>query len=269
MRKLFLFLLVACAGLMVPATAQAACWGDSPSGPNPHYHVCGTINWVGFNGSQTILKRTGQSYVKICPAGSTSGCRTTSTTYHEDYYGTPVQAYKFYQYRSGATGYSYFDLYAWSYDAGRYWGSSTKPIIRASIGPYGLEGLSFYVPPAPLNPTPVYPSGSEVPSSYTVRWKSGIDGDRKYPALYEVWFKYWPFDGTEPAAWSLSTDTLPCHTDGSGPDANNECSTYVTDMLPGHWKWRMVAKLNVSQNTHFNPTWFSTTSGEVYFVQPQ
>ncbi len=31
----------------------------------------------------------------------------------------------------------------------------------------------------------------------------------------------------------------------------------------------MVAKLNVSQMTHFNPTWNSTTSGDIYFVQPQ
>lgn len=272
LRKLFMFLLVAFAGLTVPAAAHAACWGDSNGGltPPPHYHVCGSINWVGFNGSYTVLApSTGQSYVKICPAGSTTGCQTTTTTFHQDYYGTSVIAYKFYRYRAGSTGYSNFDLYAWSSDATRYWGSSTKPIIRTSIGPLGLEGLNFYVPPAPLDPTPVYPIGSDVPSSYTVRWKSGINNYRKLPALYEVWFKYWPFGGTEPSTWSLSTDTLPCHANGSGPDANNECSTNVSDMLPGNWKWRMVAKLNVSGMTHFADNWFSTTSGEVYFTQPE
>jgi hypothetical protein len=271
LRKLFLFLLVAFAGLTVPATAHAACWGDTDGlTPPPHYHVCGSVTWVGFNGSYTVLApSTGQSYVKICAAGSTTACRTTTSTFHRDYYGNPVIAYKFYRYRAGSTGYSNFDLYAWSTDANRFWGSSTKPIIRTSIGPYGLEGLSFYVPPAPLNPTPVYPIGSDVPSSYTVRWKSGIDNYRKLPALYEVWFKYWPFGGTEPSTWSLSTDTLPCHADGSGPDASNECSTNVTDMLPGNWKWRMVAKLNVSGMTHFSNNWFSTTSGDVYFTQPQ
>jgi hypothetical protein len=271
LRKLFLFLLVALAGLTVPATAHAACWGDTdPITPGPTYHVCGTINWVGFNGSQYVQKPTGASYVKICPAGSTSsGCRTTMTTFHTDAYGQTVVAYKFYRYRAGSTGYSNFDFYAWSYDPSKYWGSSTKPIVRFSIGPYGVEGLGFSVPPAPLEPTPVYPVGSEVPSSYTVTWKSGINNDRKFPALYEVWFKYWPFGGEEPSSWSLSTDTLPCHADGSGPDANNECSTDVVDMLPGNWKWYMVAKLNVSQMTHFTNNWFSTNSGEVYFIQPQ
>lgn len=268
MRKLCLFLLVAFAGLTVPATAHAACWGDSNGGitPGPHYHVCGQITWAGSNG---LKSSTGQSYVKICPAGSTSGCSTTTTTFHKDYYGKTVVAYKFYRYRAGSTGYSNFDLYAWSSNPSSYWGSSTKPIIRTSIGPLGLEGLGFYVPPAPRDPTPVYPIGSDVPSSYTVRWKSGIDNDRNYPALYEVWFKYWPFGGTEPSSWSLSTDTLPCHANGSGPDANNECSTNVTDMLPGNWKWYMVAKLNVSGMTHFADSWFSTKSGEVYFTQPQ
>ena len=270
LRKL-LFLLVAFAGLTVPAAAHAACWGDSNGGltPGPTYHVCGTITWEGFNGSQYVLKPTGQSYVKICPAGYTSGCSTTTTTFHQDYYGKPVVAYKFYRYRYGATGYAYFDFYAWSTDASQHWGSSTKPIVRFSIGPYGTEGLGFYVPPSPLEPTAVYPIGSDVPSSYTVRWKSGINNDRKLPVLYEVWFKYWPFGGTEPSNWSLSTDTLPCHADGSGPDSNNECSTNVSDMLPGNWRWHMVAKLNVSQMTHFPNTWFSTKSAEVYFTQPE
>jgi hypothetical protein len=40
-------------------------------------------------------------------------------------------------------------------------------------------------------------------------------------------------------------------------------------MLPGNWRWHMVAKLDVSSMGHFANTWFSTKSPEVYFTQPE
>jgi len=267
------FLLAAAAGLLLPLGAHAYCYGitDPIAPPTPPGHVCGTIYKFGWNGSYHYWKDAGLSYVKICPAGSTSGCSTTTTGSYRDGYNQPVQAFAFPRYRQGATGYQNFDLYVWGYFSNDYWGSSSKPLGRYSIGP-GLEGIQMAMPPRPLEPTPVYPTGTSVPNAYTVRWKSGIDIDRRpYPTTYEVWFKYWAFGDTEPASWSLSTNTLPCHANGSGPDANNECSTYVSGPQPaGNWKWYVVANADMSSAvTTFPGTIYTTQASWVAFTQPQ
>jgi hypothetical protein len=268
------FLLALAAGFFLPVTAHAYCYGiTSPiAPPSPPGHVCGTIYKFGYNGSSHYWKAAGTSYVKICPAGSTSSCAVSSTGSYKDGYGNPVQAFAFPYYRQGASGYQNFDFYVWGYYSDDFWGSSTKPLGRFSIGPGGLEGLQMAMPPRPLEPTPVYPSGTSVPNAYTVRWKSGVDIDRKpYPAIYEVWFKYWPFGGTEPASWSLSTNTLPCHANGTGPDLNNECSTYVSGpQLAGNWKWYVVANFDMNGVvTTFPNTVFTTQAPWVGFIQPQ
>jgi hypothetical protein len=275
-RKLLFPLIMA--ALFLPASAHAYCYGyTDPIAPiTPSGNVCGTVYRQGFNGSYYVTRTAGTSYVKICPAGSSPNsfsCSTTTTGSYTDGYGSPVQAYNFVHYRQGATTYQDYDFYAWGYNSTDYWGSSTKPIRRVSVSPNGTEGISIYMPPRPLNPTPQYPSGTTVPSSYTVTWFSGIDTDRSpYAVNYEVWFKYWPFDGTEPATWSLSRANMPCHDDGSGPTVNGQCSTYVAGPQPaGNWKWYVVANLNVSNIvwSGFGTTYFTTQSGWVAFTQPQ
>jgi len=257
----------------LPVRAHAYCYGyPGPISPTyPSGNVCGTVFQRGFNGSNFYAKAATTSYVKICPAGassSSSSCSTTSTGYYTDANGSPIQAFNFLYYRQGSTTYSNYDFYAWGVSSTVYWGSGTKPITRISIGP-GLEGITLYMPPRPLDPTPVYPSGNAVGSSYTVRWKSGIDTDRSpYPVNYEVWYKYWPFGGTEPATYTPSRVNMPCQDDGGGPDANNQCSTYVAGPQPsGNWKWHVVVNLDVSSVT-FPSTFFTTQSSGLYFTEP-
>lgn len=271
MRKLTLLLAVTTAAVLAPAAAHAYCYGVSSWTGVPTQHVCGTISNFGYNGSQHVWKTAGTTNVKLCPQGASSNsgsCRIVSTVRYLDGWNRPVEAFLFYNFRQGATGYNSFDIYLWSsYD---YWGSSTSPQGWISLGPNGLEGISWAVVPRPLKPTPVYPTGSSVPSSYTVRWKSGKDIDRQpYATTYEVWFKYWPFGGTEPASWSLSAANLPCHSNGSGPDINNECSTYVSGPQPaGNWRWYVVANANAGSVVSYPNTIYTTQSDPVSFVQP-
>jgi hypothetical protein len=270
LRKLPFLLAVSAAALFLPVAAHAYCYGVPQPPTGSSGHVCGSVNRFGYNGSQNVWKSGIKTYVKLCPQGSTSGCSTVTSTQQLDGWGQTIQAFTFPYFRQGATGYQTFDLYLWSAtSANPYWGSSSKPQGWISIGPYGIEGLSYAMVPRPLEPTPVYPSGSMVPSSYTVRWKSGKDIDRQpYPTTYQLWFKYWPLGGTEPASWSQSVAGMACHANGSGPDANNECSTNVTDMLPGNWKWYMVADANLSSVVSYNDGIYSTQSSSVAFVQP-
>ena len=266
MRKLPFLLAVFAAALFLPAAAQAYCVSVSPwtSG-----HVCGSI----YKLRATGWKPAGPTVVLLCPRGSRTGCKGTTTTTQKDGYGQNYQNFtitNFSQYYN-LTSYRDFDIYLYSASSTDYWGSQHAVHGIVTIGPYGLDGLSWAMAPRPLPPTPVYPSGSSVPSSYTVRWKSGLDADRtRYPTTYEVWFKYWPFGGTEPANWSLSTVGLPCHANGSGPDFNNECSTNVTDMLPGNWRWFVVADADMT-SVIYNPgvnTVFATESSPMSFTQP-
>lgn len=265
-----LFLLAASAALVLPAAAHAKCYGV-PDPLAPIYsagHVCGTIYKLKANG----WEHGSPTYVKYCPKGSKIGCTSVQTTTQYDAYGTAFQNFTFPYFRQGASGYQDFDIYLWSVSSTDYWGSSTVVHGTERLGPFGVDGISYAVAPRPLPPTPVYPVGTTVPSSYTVRWKSGLDADRtRYPTTYQVWFKYWPFGGTEPANWSLSATGLPCHANGSGPDGNNECSTYVAGPQPaGNWKWYVVADANMSSVIYYPGVTavFSTTSSSVSFVQP-
>ncbi|HSG38681.1 MAG TPA: hypothetical protein VLE27_03490 [Thermoanaerobaculia bacterium] len=256
--------LVLAAGLCLPSAVHALCPGDNdPLIPTPNGTVCGTVTWLGYNPSTGYYydKSTNTMIVKICPANSLSGCTTAQTYPYKDGYGKTRQGYKFSGFRPAGSPYASYDLYAYNYWSTDYWGSTTAYRTRISVNYLGLHGVSFYALPRPLPPTPVYPSGNQVPNNYLVRWKSGIDNDRKaYAVNYEVWYKYWPFGDVEPATWLLSRDNMPCQDNGGGPDINNECSTYVAGPQPaGNWKWRVVA--------NFSPG-YSTTSSEMAFVQP-
>jgi hypothetical protein len=268
LRKLTFLLAVSAAALVLPA-AHATCIGVPQPPTGSSGHVCGSIKKMGA----TTYYVAGPTNVLLCPRGSQSNCRGTITTLQYDGWGRPYQNFtipNFSQYY-GLTGYQNFDIYLWSVSSTDYWGSQEAVHGYVSIGQYGLDGLSWAMAPRPLEPTAVYPSGTSVPSSYTVRWKSGLDSDRtRFPTTYEVWFKYWPSGGTEPGSWSLSAAGMPCHANGSGPDVNNECSTYVTNMLPGNWKWRVYADADMT-SVIYNPgtnTVFVTKSPEKYFFQP-
>ena len=263
-----LLLLAAAAALGLPASAEAKCYGvNDPIAPTtPPGHVCGTVHLNGYDGTYYVSRPAGGSYVKLCPAGSPSDspyCAVTSTSTYSDPYGQPVQAWIFPHFGQGMTTTKYYDLYAWNDD---FWGNPIHLLRRISVDKTGNEGTSLYMWPRPLAPTPVYPSGSSVPSSYTVRWKSGIDTDRlPYDVTYDVWYKYWPFGATEPGPWTPSRGGMPCQDDDSGPDGNNECSTYVAGpQPPGNWKWYVVANLYVNSNIIY-----STKSSWISFTQPE
>lgn len=270
MRKLPFLLAVSAAALVLPAAARATCVGVPQPITGSSGHVCGSITKMGA----TSYKLAGPTNVLLCPRGSRSNCRGTTTTLQYDGWGRPYQNFtipNFSQYY-GLTSYRNFDIYLWSDSSTDYWGSQYAVHGYVSIGPYGVDGLSWAMAPRPLPPTPVYPTGTSVPSAYTVRWKSGLDADRtRFPTTYEVWYKYWPFGATEPANWTLSAAGLPCHSNGTGPDANNECSTYVAGPQPaGNWKWFVVADANMD-SVIYNPgtsTVFATESSPMPFVQP-
>ncbi|HEX8616473.1 MAG TPA: hypothetical protein VF911_02700, partial [Thermoanaerobaculia bacterium] len=221
------------------------------------------------NGSYFINRPAGQSAVLICPAGQTTDCASVMTGSYNDAYGNPVQAFLFSHFAYGSTGYSYWDLYTWDNNA--YWGTPNVPVYRnLAVGPNGVEGIGLSQPPRPLEPTPVYPSGTNVGNSYTVRWKSGRDIDRQpYPITYSIYYKYWAFGSTEPSNWTLSRAGMPCHDSGSGvPDSNNECSTFIPGPQPaGNWKWYVTAKLDGSMY-YFYDTFLTTQSSPQSFTQP-
>jgi hypothetical protein len=264
-----LFLLTAAVGLFAPTGAHAICyqthWGTG--------NVCGTVNQLGFNGYTSYAKTANPSYVKICPAGAASSdfrCSTVQTETLYDTYHRPYQSFIFRNLRQSSTTSEAFDFYAWDNYADP-WGSETRPIKRFTLTG-GLEGIVLNQPPRPLSPAPVYPKGSDVPNAYLVTWESGVNLDRTaYPITYEILFKYWPFGGTEPASWTPAANNLNCHDDGSGPDAYNECSTYVAGpQPPGNWKWYVVANLDVSGAVpyYYPNTIFTTESGRASFTQP-
>jgi hypothetical protein len=131
--------------------------------------------------------------------------------------------------------------------------------------------VSLYPPPRPLPPTTIYPGNGthHITTGYLVQWYSGIDAHRTaWPTTWEVWFKYWGFGQPEPPYFSLSRDNMPCHDDGSGPDANGNCSTFVVDPPPpGNWKWFVRARMDVSASVpwYIGTTHFTTDSPVTYF----
>jgi hypothetical protein len=263
LRKFLFPLLLAGAAFCLPTVARAACPGDTdPLTPTPNGTVCGSLSWLGYKPTTGYYdKPANYMYVQICPANSFSGCKTTRTYPFTDGYGKTAQGWRFNSFLPAGAPYAYYDLYAYNYWSTDYWGSPTAPRLRITASGLGNQGIYFTALPRPLPPTPVYPSGIQVPDHYLVRWKSGIDDDRKpYTATYAIWYKYWPFGDVEPADWSLSRGNMPCQDNGGGPDINNECSTYVAGPQPaGNWKWRVVA--------NFGP-YYSTTSSEQSFTQP-
>lgn len=257
--------LVAIALLFTAVSAHGYCTGVLD--PAPPGTVCGTVYKWTANG---WVSGTTNYNVKFCSA-ATGYCRSTVTQTFYDPVGTPFQAFTFLNFGGNTNEYVYWYVYAWN-DA-EYYGNSTNPISLELISGLGLHGISIHTPPRPLPPNPYYPAngGSYTAyPNYPVIWKSGMDAARNgYPVTYEVWYKYWPFGGVEPVSWSLSRGNMPCHDNGSGPDAANRCSTSVADPgAIGNWRWKVVANLDVSASVHpaLRPTIFKTTSSQAYFT---
>ena len=107
----------------------------------------------GFNGSSFYNKEAAQSYVAICPAGSTVNCWMAVTSPYPDGYGGTIQAFYFPHFRQGTTGTANFDFYAWGTAYNDYWGSRFRPVARVLIGGYtdgaGTEGIFLSMPPSP------------------------------------------------------------------------------------------------------------------------
>lgn len=274
MRKLLLLSLAV--SLFISARAWASCYGVSaPISPIvPDGNVCGTVDHLAFNGSYFYYnKNAGTSYVRICPAGSMNDCSTVSTQPYSDLYGNSGQSFLFYRYRYGATSYANYDFYAWGVSSSDYWGSSTIPLrMNVSINGTGNEGMPLHELPRPLQPTPLYPSGTSVPNTYEVRWNSGRNLDRSasaYTMTYDVYFKHWDFGNSEPVSWMLSRAGMPCDDNGSNaPNANNECTTTVVGpMTPGNWKWYVQANLDASPYS-YPGTILSTAADPTSFSQP-
>ena len=134
MRRDIPILIAFAIALFMPVRARAFCYGVTPplAPITPAGHVCGTVERFGFNGANFLYKPAGQSFVKLCPAGTTMGCSTATTGSYTDAYGRPVQAFTFYQFAYGWSQdfYLYYDFYAWGTNGNDYWGSSSKPILK-------------------------------------------------------------------------------------------------------------------------------------------
>ena len=249
--------------LLLAARAEASCYGYSsvPSGT-----VCGTIVMPDGSTPTNALYN-----VKFCRPGDPYACMGAFTYMSQDYYKKPLQAFISYGWGSNGTAYLDWDVFVWNDDV--YYGSSTVPINREWISGYGVHGLRYVALPRALPPTPVYPShgSTNVPNTnLTVVWDSGIDAARDSSrASWTIEYKYWESWEPEPVGWTTARAGMPCHDDGSGPDAQRRCSTLVAGPQPlGNWKWRVIATYDVSDwvPAYMGPTRFETISGAAQFT---
>jgi hypothetical protein len=115
----------------------------------------------------------------------------------------------------------------------------------------------------PAEPKPVYPYNGllHVAHDFPVRWRSGVDmtpPDSAHPVNYAIWYKYWPYGGTEPANYTLVTATQPCNVDFAGI-----CNTTVTGEPDGTFRWYVEANLTTGQSS---PTVVTTRSSVATFT---
>lgn len=90
----------------------------------------------------------------------------------------------------------------------------------------------------PLVPSAVYPTNgaSTAPTSFTLKWTSGINADRVgWAATYDIYA--YGEGGTE----GLIASNVSCNPDGSG-----NCQLAISNLIPNAlYHWRVVAKLNI------------------------
>jgi Phosphate-induced protein 1 conserved region/WSC domain len=118
----------------------------------------------------------------------------------------------------------------------------------------------------PTPPTPVYPYDGllHVSSNFPVRWNDGLGGtlaDPNHPVTYAIYYKYWPYSGTEPANYTLATAAQQCN-----PDSPGICSTAVSGEPDGTFRWYLEADLDTSPPPHTTPSLVRTQSSVATFT---
>lgn len=240
----------ALAVLLLSLTAAAHAWAQcgnplvSPIVGN--YSVCGQLLKLTATAPGFAVPGT-SSYLKICPVMGFGTCHTGRSGECDKTY-----PYTCYPYRYNFAGFlnagdanQWFNVYVWN--DGEWWGSDRTPIGRVYINDhpdFGWENGIFYARPRPLPPNPVYPANNvQAPSSFTLEWESGMTPDRALagaPVTYDIYYKYWPYDSSEPANYSVFTG-MPCN-----PLPNGHCSTPEVGLADGNYKWYVKVNLDVS-----------------------
>jgi hypothetical protein len=191
--------------------------------------------------------------VKFCKNADGTGSCVSTTTYSE----------------LGSNNSYYVDLPYSATDQIWYWflyndtwaiGSASSPSWNYSNGtsllvPGGWTtyiGMDIYTGLRPLVPTAVYPTNgaSTAPTSFTLKWTSGINADRVgWPATYDIYA--YGEGGTE----GLIASNISCNPDGSG-----NCQLAISNLVPNAlYHWRVVAKLNIGMYSP-NPYYVNSSS---------
>jgi hypothetical protein len=265
-KKLILAAALALASMSSLPLFAGSCPGTGSSA-DPSGAFCGslTLNTATY----PYAKKPPSSYdVKFCRMSDGSGyCRSGSTLWAPDGWGiySWQQFMAFDGYNYSMSPYYVWYVFAWK-DAD-YWGSSSVPVLAINAPAAGSTGIGINAPPRPLPPTPQYPAGNIVIHSdqFPVRWSSGLDAERtstSWPVTYDLYYKWWVY-GPEPTEWvPAAGGDYPCN-----PDQTGYCSTYVTQMPEGSYRWKMVAKMDVSDTVSYTvrPAVFTTESASTYF----
>lgn len=231
--------------------------------PDPAGAVCGAVYKLAVTGLQNVQSSYSVGFCRV-DAGLT--CKSGYTVWSADGYGT--YSWTSFLANGGtdhsASPYYTWNAYAWN-DADMY-GSHTVPIAQISFPSLGATGVQLYVPPRPLSPDPIYPNdgATGVSPDFTLKWKDGLDAARRtssWPTTYAIYYKYWPFGGTEPAAYSLAVSNQPCN-----PNPIGTCTTPETGISAGNWRWYVVAQMDVSASTGIPGSIFTTQSSVAYFT---
>src|SRR5215213_5365777 len=138
----------------------------------------------------------------------------------------------------------------------------TNVIISGNLNS-NVQNVAGTLPP--LAPNPVYPGNgfANVPSSFTLRWNSGLNAastTSQATLTYAIYYKSWPIGGTEPASYSLFASGLPCTA-----DSNGLCTMAVSGLGAGNYRYYIVANMDVSSSTGVSNSILTTQSATALF----
>jgi hypothetical protein len=269
-----IILAVAICLLSVPAFARLC--PDGGIAPPGFIFVCGSVDLTNANYIDGSIIRYYQPKrpfnVRFCSMNG--ACYTTQTlrsesdpSIYEEFVWQAPGAY------GSCTSNANYNVYVWGSDEyGRPFGSMTVPVNSIVVPNCGLVGEFYPTPPSPLSPTPLtpYDGQSFLPHDFRIEWDSGrsaISDAPLWPATYDIYYKYWPwYETTEPANYTLAASGMSCNM-----DENMRCSTTITNMPDGNYKWYVVLNTDVTRTfsishpAYYNPTIFSYTSPVAYF----
>lgn len=137
-----------------------------------------------------------------------------------------------------------------------------RQVYYGSLGWDQQGSILVSIPPSP--PNAVYPGDGtlHVPSSFTLRWNDGLSPSQRnpfWPVTYSLYFKLWPYGGTEPSSYTLS-GSVSCN-----PDSTGVCTMPVSGIGNGNYRFYIVANMDASLATGSSNT-LSTLSNPVYFT---